>query len=98
MSATPQQPDATDSVSERTEPGLPTLRGEADQLYAYTAVPGGSYLRLVGNQTESGWNETVEIGEPGNWQAIETGDGAFGPTAKYNQLVDDIGSDEVDDE
>jgi len=77
-------------------PELWEIRGGADQLHAYAEIPGGSLLRLIGNETGSGWIEAVEIGEVGDWKRVTEGYG-LAPTQKYNQLVDEISVHEVDE-
>jgi len=76
-------------------PSTSALRGDADSLEAYAGIVGGSILRLVGFDTDDGWIEAVDIGRPGEWQRITEGVG-FGPTQKYNQLVEEISIHEAD--
>lgn len=77
---------------------LQVLKGDADQLNAYAEIPGGSILRLVGNETDNGrWVEAVEIGRPGEWKQITEGYG-LAPTQKYNELVEDISIHNVGEE
>ena len=94
--------DSTDSYNGTTSedmalPELWEIRGGADVLHAYAEIPGGSPLRLIGNETGEGWIEAVEIGEVGAWQRVTEGYG-LAPTQKYNQLVDEISIHEVDEE